>query len=410
MRVVHFILHNWPLKIGAILLATVLYGAMVVLQTTQLFPGPVAIDVVNQRVDSYLLSPDPMPEVSGIHYIAAPEVPISQLTFTATIDLRNAKVSENEYSWVKVQLVANDPRVQIIDYQPQQVRVTLDPIIHRQVSVHVVYGTPPAGLQPGTPVTSVTSVDVSGAASIVSKIAYAEARVRIDSSGLDVNEDAILVARDANDGLVEKVTFNPRSVHVDIQVGSQIRSESVPVQAVTTGNQAAGFTITSIEVTPPIVAVRGQADALALLEGKALTTAISIAGATSDVSARVSLNLPAGVTSDTTGTISVVVHLQSLPETRDLTIGVVLSGARSDRVYTLSTPSVNVTLGGPRAALNALDTSTFVGTVPVGSFDLGSHTATVGVAVPPGIKVVGPSPQIVVTVSIPPTPGPSPSL
>jgi YbbR domain-containing protein len=410
LRFVRFVVRNWPLKISAILLASVLYGAMVVLQTTQLFPGTVAIDVVNKNPESYLLSPDPMPEVSGIHYIAAPEVPISQLTFSATIDLTGAKVSESEYSWVKVQLVANDPRVQIIDYQPQQVRVILDPIVRKTVSVHVVYGTPPAGLQPGTPVPSATSVDVSGAASIVSKVAYAEARVRIDSSGLDVNEDATLVARDASDAIVEKVTFNPRTVHVDIQVGSQIRSESVPVQAVTTGHQAAGFTITSIEVTPPIVAVRGQADALALLEGKALTAPISIAGATSDVSARVSLNLPVGVTSDTTGAITVVIHLQSLPETRDLTIGVVLSGARSDRVYSLSAPSVNVTLGGPRAALNALDTSTFVGTVPVGSYDLGAHTATVSVAVPPGIKVVGPSPQIVVTVSIPPTPGPSPSL
>lgn len=410
MRILRFIVHNWPLKIGAVVLAVTLYGAMVVLQTTQEFPGNVAIGVVHQPVDSYLLGPNPIPPVTGIRYIAAPDVQISQSTFSATIDLTNAKVSDAQYTWVKVDLVANDSRIQIMDYQPQQVRVTLDPLFTKQVGVRVTYGTAPAGLNPGLPVPSQSVVNVSGAASIVAKVAYAEAAVQIDASGLDVSQDPSLVARDVNNNVVDNVQFSPRTVHVDMQVGSQLRSETVPVHVVTTGSPAPGYTVTSVDVTPALVSVLGQADALALLKGKADTTPIAVAGATSDISTKVNLALPAGVTSNTTGQITIVIHLQSPVSTRSFTVGVVLSGARSDRIYTLSTSSVVVTLGGATAALNALDPSTLVADASVAGLDVGAHPVAVGYSPPAGIRVLALAPTpITVTITAGTSPTPSPT-
>src|ERR1035437_8553985 len=165
MRVLRFIVHNGPLKVGAVLLAVILYGAMVVLQTTQQWPGTVAIDPVNQPANAYLLDATTLPQVRGIKYIAGPDVPISQSSFHATVDLSNAKVSESEPSLVRVKLEAPDPRIQIIDYQPQQISVTLARIVHKQGNVQVTTGALPSGIQPGTPVLSANSVDVSGAAS-----------------------------------------------------------------------------------------------------------------------------------------------------------------------------------------------------------------------------------------------------
>jgi YbbR domain-containing protein len=405
-----FFARNWPLKIGAVLLAVTLYGAMVVLQTTQEFPGTVAIAVVHQPAESYLISPSPIPPVTRIRYIAAPDVPISQSTFTASIDLSSAKVSDTEYSYVKVDLVANDPRVQIMDYQPQQIRVTLDPIITRDVEVRVSYATPPSGLQPGQATFSQNTVSVSGAASIVSRVAYAEAPVQIDASGLDVSQDPSLVARDASNNVVDNVMFDPRSVHVDMQVGSQTRSKTVPVHVVTSGVVAAGYTVSSVDVTPPVVTVLGQADTLALLKGMANTVTIPIGGATSDISTKVGLALPSGVTSNTTGQISIVIHIQSPASTRSFTVGVVLSGVRSDRAYTLSTSSVLVTLGGATAALDALDPTTLVAGVSVVGLDVGTHTITVSYSPPAGIKVVAISPtEITVTITNGASPTPTPT-
>jgi YbbR domain-containing protein len=243
----------------------------------------------------------------------------------------------------------------------------------------------------------------------VRRVAYAQAAVRIDASGLDVDEDVDLVARDASDLKVDNVTLNPSTVHVQIQVGSQQRTETVPVKPMTTGTQAAGYNITSIDVKPSIVSVQGQADALGRLAGTANTKPISISGATHDVTVNVALDLPIGVTSDT-ASVSITIHLASPTASRSVSVGVVPDGARADRIYTLSTPSVIVTLGGATAALNAFDTSTLVGTVSVGSLDVGNHAVSIAVVVPAGINVVTISPfQITVTVAAAPVPSPPPS-
>jgi len=410
MRVLRFLARNWPLKIGAVFLAVVLYVGMVALQSTQVWPGAVSIEVVNQPANSYLIKPDPSTQVSGIRYIAAGDVPVTRDSFRAVIDLSSAKISETEDSIVKVQLIAEDPRIQVIDYQPQQVTVALDPIIPRQVSVRADLGVIPSGLQPGTPVLSFSTVDVLGAASIVRRVAYADAPVRIDSSGLDVNQDVDLVARDASNAVVSNVQFNPRTVHVAIQVGSQLRTQSVPVNVVLSGNPAAGYFVSAIDVNPASVSVQGQADALALLKGLANTEPISIGGATADVSTSIGLDLPTGVTSLTQSKVSVVVHVDSQGVTRSVSVGLVPTGARPDRIYTLSTTSVTVVLGGSMAALSAFDTSGLVGHVAVAGLDVGTYSAVISVTVPPGITVQAISPaQVNVTVSAPaPSPSPSP--
>jgi YbbR domain-containing protein len=407
VRVLRFIFRNWLLKIGAVLLAVLLYGAMVFLQSSQQWPGTIAIDILHQPTNAFLLEPNPMKEVSKIRYIAPADVQVSQSSFHASIDLSKAKVSDSESSTVNVALQA-DEGIQIIDYQPKQISVRLDPIVQKQVAVVVHKGTIPAGVSPGPTVLSAETAVVSGPAEFVSKVLYAEALIRIDASGLDVNQDVDLVARDASDAVVKNVEFNPRTVNVQMQVGSQTRTESVPVNPITTGTQAAGYYVTSIDISPPIVSVRGQADAIAKLNGKANTKPISIAGATGDVSQTVALDLPVGVTTDTTTQIEVVIHLSSPASTRSVDVGVVPLGARSDRIYSLSTSQVIVTLGGATAALNAFNTSSLVGNVTVTNLDVGTYTLLISVTVPPGITVQSISPaQITVTVSNPPSPPPS---
>jgi len=407
VRVLRFIVRNWPLKIGAVLLAAILYTAMVVLQSTSAWPGAIAIDPVNQPTTGYLVRPNPMPMVTGIRYIAPSDVPISQSSFRATMDLSTVKPSESDTSLVRVNLEADDQRIQIIDYQPHQISVALDPVIHKQVVVQVFEGNLPSGLQPGAPVLNFQTVDVSGAASYVRRVAYAQAAVRIDASGLDVDQTVDLVARDVSDVKVEGVTFNPRIVNVQIQVGSQLRTETVTVKPITTGTQAAGYNIASLDVKPSIVSVQGQADVLTLLEGTANTKPIDISGATHDVTVNVGLDLPKGVSAAATTTIAVTIHLTSLPATRSVSVGVVPDGARGDRIYTLSTPSVVVTLGGAIASLNAFDTSALVGKVSVGNMDVGSHAVNISVVVPAGINLVTINPyQITVTVAAVPVPTP----
>jgi YbbR domain-containing protein len=411
MVLLRFIFRNWALKLSAIALAIVLFVGMVALQNAQAWSGEVPIVPVNQPTTATLIGT--LPNVSRIRFIASPDVRITQASFRATIDLASVTVNDSENSLVRVQLIATDPRIQIIDFQPQQIGVTLDPIIRKTISVRVEEpaGSTPTGLTLGTQTLSVQQVEVEGAQSAVAKVAYAQALVRIDASGLDFNDNVDLVAVDAAGAAVTgSLQLDPRTVHVQIQIGSQLRTQTVPVSPVITGAPAAGYNVSAIDITPPVVGVRGQADALAQLHGVAATKGISIAGATADVSVKVALNLPLGVDAPDVTTVAVVVHLQSQGSSRTVSVGVSPTGARSDRIYSLSTSSISLTIGGATAALDAFDTSTLAGSVPVGDLDIGSHAVQVVIALPPGIKALSVNPPTIqVTVAAPPTPPPSPT-
>jgi len=204
----------------------------------------VAIQPVNQPATGYLLGT--LPEVSDIRYIASPDVPISQSSFVATIDLASVKVSEGAFTLVPVELTANDQRIQIVDYQPQQIKVTLDPIVSKKVPVEVSYAAVPSGLQPGTPVLTPSTADVSGGASIVRTVSEVRASVRLDASGLDVNQDVGLVAMDASGHTVDNVTIDPRTAW-SACLGSMPRAEKV----ISTGEPTA--IADSVLATPLIV-------------------------------------------------------------------------------------------------------------------------------------------------------------
>ena len=91
--------------------------------------------------------------------------------------------------------------------------------------------------------------------------------------------------------------------------------------------------------------------------------------------------------------------------------GIVLSGARDDRLYSLSSDQILVTLGGSPAALAGIDGQTFSVTVDVNGLAPGSHVLIPTVNLPASLTLIGLAPQTVsVTVSIAPPPAsPAPS-
>src|SRR5207247_5519403 len=88
-RALRRVSHNWPLKLGAIALATLLYGGLVVSQSSDTFNGNVQIGPINQPPDVIVLSN--LGAVSRIRYVASPELGlrIDSASFRATVDLAN---------------------------------------------------------------------------------------------------------------------------------------------------------------------------------------------------------------------------------------------------------------------------------------------------------------------------------
>lgn len=407
-RLVGILVHNWPLKVAAVVVATLLYAGLVLSENAQVWRGHVAITPVRQPSSAVIIGS--IPDVTSIRYFAPTDVAsrLSTSSFSATVDLADAQVSaEAPYVSAKVEVIATDPRVQILDFEPQVVRVQLDPLVTKTVPVQVQRGPVPAGLTVRDPVLSASIVSVSGPESIVRLVTAAEARVLIQPSGLDVDQQVDLVAIDGSGNVLTPVDIEPATVRVQIRVGSQLQTKTLPVYPVVTGAPATGYEVASISVSPPVVLVEGEADALAG-PVRIDTLPVSITAAQANVQQTVDLAPPDGVSVLGSSNAQVVVRLRAVTGSRTLSVGILTTGVRSDRTYALAVGSADLTLGGPASLLDSIDGTSLTASVDVSALGLGTSSAELHVTLPRGVTLVAISPPSVdVTVSAaspPPTP------
>jgi len=405
-RAFRFITHNWPLKLAAIGLASLLYGGLVLSQTTQDFTRDVPIGLDNAPSDVIVLSN--LGSVTRIRYVAPPDLGlrIDSSTFHAAVDLSGVNPTGGAVS-LDVAVEAVDPRIQVLDFEPHVITVTLDRVGTKSVPIRAILGPVPSGLSVGDPIVETTFADVSGPQSVVDRVEAAQAYIAIDASGIDVNQLVNITPVDANGDSLDRIEVTPDSVRVRVAVFTDRRSKSLPVKPNVVGTPAAGFEVASITVNPPVVSVEGDANDLAGLD-RADTQPISVAGASLEVKQAVELALPDGVQALGAGTVEVTITLRAITGTRTFEAGLVLIGAQSDLVYTLSTDRVLVTIGGSTADLDRLSGVTLVLTVDVTRLGVGTSPVSVSANLATGLTLVGASPNpIEVTVTSPATPAPS---
>ncbi len=407
-RLTGLITHNWPLKLAAIALATVLYAGLALSQNARVWPGRVPIEAVNQPSGAFLL--ESLGDVTTIRYYAPPDVAgrISSGDFQAVVDLSSVTpVLGGSPVSVPVEVIPLDPRIKVLDYSPDRVAVRLDPVITRTVPITVERGTIPAGLQIGDPVLSAQTAAVRGASSLVQRVETVSARVAIDPTGINVDGEVDLVALDARGDIVAPVDIEPDRVHVTIIVGRETASRSVPVAPDLTGAPEAGWSVRSVSVEPLVVTIRGPLDAVTAMTSIP-TEPIPLAGRTSDLTTTVGLVTPNGIEVVDGGPVRVVVRIAADRGSRSFGVGLLPTGSTAGFSYALSVPDVLVTLGGTSAALDAIDPAKLSATVPVGGLAPGTHTVDVVFKAPDGTNLVAISPASV-TVTVAPIAAPSPT-
>ena len=86
-QAVAFVFRNWPLKLAAILLASLLYAGLIVSASAETFQGRIPIQLLNQPPDTFVLGD--LEDVTSVRYLAIgsdrPQVTVA--SFTATVDL-----------------------------------------------------------------------------------------------------------------------------------------------------------------------------------------------------------------------------------------------------------------------------------------------------------------------------------
>ena len=408
-RILHRFIHNWPLKLAAVGLATLMYGGLAVSQSTQVYPGVIPVLVVNQPDRTFILTrPEP---VTQVRYFAPTGVLVGTSTFSATVDLSGMTPAGAAVS-VRIEVTSVDGRVRVLGYEPAFASIQLDSLISVVVPVKVEHGTVPDGLTLGDTKVDPPGVVITGPKSVVDQVVAARADVQIQPGGIDVDQDVKLVPVDALGNAVSPVDVTPATARVVIPVFSDRQTRTLPVNAILAGTPAAGFEIASVTVQPLAVAVAGDADQLTQLV-RVDTAPVQLTGISSDLTTSVELALPTGIVPVGDSVVVVTIKLRPVTATRTFSAGIRLVGARSDLTYVVAVDHVLVTIGGSVAELDRLSGSSLVVDIDVTGRTSGSADLLATANLSAGTTLVAASPaRVRVTVSGPivsGSPGPAPS-
>lgn len=287
--------------------------------------------------------------------IRAPQAVWDRLTaksFRILVDLQGQGVGLNQ---VEVKYQIADPQVAVTTVDPSAIGVRLEQLKSRQLEVHSdIVDAAPLGFTAKPPTVNPSRVTVTGPGLLVDQVNEVVADVLLRGAKAPFDREVTLVARDAQGNPVQGVTIIPPSVAANVQIEQRVGYKDVSIKGVLKGAPATGYWVSNIAVTPSTVTVVGSADVLAQIPGFIESLPVDVAGATADVTKKISLNLPASIT--VLNNEGVTVQVSVTPLLGGLTVPrkVVVQGLRRGLAASISPVQVDVILAGPLPTLNDL--------------------------------------------------------
>jgi YbbR domain-containing protein len=337
---------------------------------------------------------------------------LSPTKFRAWIDLANLPPGLHD---VPVQVEVSDRSVVVVEKRPSTINVRLEALSDVQVPVNVdVVDAAPLGYIARTPVVDPITATVSGPASIVNQVNKVWAEVYLRGAKETVERSVDLSARDINGNMLSRVTIVPPKARVTIPVEQRFGYRDVSIRVVITGEVASGYWISNIVVDPSTVTVVGGPSALNKIPGFVETSEVDVSNATEDITERVALTLPPGVSvvqpenqAGSAGGVLVTVDVAAIEGGQTVQRPVTFQGLRETRWAVASPPQVDVILSGPLPRLNALTIRDVKVIADLFGLDPGVHKVKLTVVVPEGLRVENILPdtiEVEIGAGFPPTP------
>jgi YbbR domain-containing protein len=274
--------------------------------------------------------------------------------------------------------------VQIVSVTPNTVTFILEALSAKTFSVDLsLAGVPAIGYQAGDASLDAAEVVVAGAQSQVQKVERAQ--ISVNLGGIRENFDQTLKVEvlDENGQKVDGVTVSPETIQVTLPVTQQGGYRDVAVKVNMLGRVASGYRLTEISVFPPVVTVfAADPELVSALPGVVETQPLDLQSARQDVSARVALNLPAGIS--VVGEQTVLVEAGVSP----IESSVTLSGEKIETVNLadgltaqVSPATLDVIVSGPLPILDTLTRQDVRVTVDLNELAAGTYQLAVKVDV-----------------------------
>ena len=386
-----WLLRNWPLKLGSLLLSVLLYAGLVYSGSfTEQQAIGIPIRATNQPLNTYLLTGELGTVDVGYRAAAGAAGSVTTSTFSATVDLDGYDMTQaGEPQRLPVEVRSLDDEVVILEVAPFEVSVVLDLLSVRTVRVVVDRGDVPPGLEIGVASVMPATVQAQGPDSRLRLVTRAVARVRIDPSGIDVSEQVDLIPVDADGQPVGAVELSPGSATVEIEVSTAETSKTVPVTPDLVGTPPAGLTLTSVTVQPAAVTLFGPPDVLAGITNVE-TTPVDLASVTADNVVEVTLVLPDQTRLEEGAVATAAVSVSVDPElaSRTILVGPVCQNVGSGLVCQPQVNQIPVTVSGTRFAVAALTPAQVTPVLNMADLGEGTHVVTPTVTLPAGISLV----------------------
>ncbi len=322
----------------------------------RLFPSPIPLEIVGQ--DPSLVIIGELPSQVEVTLRAPRSVwtrlEAQEKPIRAVVDLSGLGPGEH---LVKIQVQVAEQPARVVITSPADLAFTLEPLSSRIFPISITLnGQPAIGYQAGDPLFTPTAVLVSGAQSLVDQVARVRATINLNGTRESIKQALDIQLYTSNNQVVTGLSVHPSTVLVEIPVKQQGGYRDVAVKVVVKGKVASGYLLTDLSVFPPIVTVYSSNPELVnALRGVVETYPLDLSGASDDISTRLALNLPPGISVVGEQTVQVNVGISPIQSNLTLSkIPIQVVGLGEGLVVQVLPLEVDVILSGPAPMLDTL--------------------------------------------------------
>ncbi|MFZ5912266.1 MAG: YbbR-like domain-containing protein [Chloroflexota bacterium] len=322
----------------------------------QPYPNPIPLEIIGQ--DPGLVLTGEYPRQVSLT-LRAPRSVWEELTREeneprAILDLSGLSAGQHTLD-IQVQVPVRP--VRIVSATPETATVILEPLAARTLPLDLTLsGEPAIGYQAGEPRLAPQEVIISGPQSLVEQVARARVSINIAGIRESIDQSVAVQALDQNNQVIAGLGLNPAEALVQLPISQQGGYRDLAVKVLVRGQVASGYRLANISVFPPVVTVYSEDPALVnALPGVLETQPLELENANEDLSTRLALTLPQGLS--LVGEQTVLVQVSVAPIQSSLTLSnkeIEVTGLPAGRDIHIAPASVDVILSGPLPLLDTL--------------------------------------------------------
>lgn len=341
-------------------------------------PAPVAVEVVGQD-PGLVISTDYPKQVEVT--LRAPtsvweRISSDPTSVRAILDLSGLGGGQHS---VGIQVQVSERPARLVSVSPMTVNLALEPLATRNLTIDLnLAGQPAVGYQAGDPSLTPLQVVVAGAESQVQQATKATVTLSLDGVRESVQKSLTVQVLDANGRALSGLSVSPQTVDVEVPVSQRGGYRDLAVKVVVRGQVASGYRLTDISVFPPVVTVfSSNPNVVSTLPGVVETQPLDLQNANEDITTRLDLNLPEGVS--VVGEQTVLIQAGISPIESSITLSnevVQVTGLPEGLTAQVLPATVDVILSGPLPLLDTLTRQDIRVTVDLTGLTAGTHQLT----------------------------------